>query len=529
MAFTMLYLKFPNFEFKAIQVWLEIANQKGHETWWNEERKGKDIGKSTKYAQIIKVPETSKYLNARLCSKGPLLTPNTCVSTSTLSSSYTFLRLRRGGKPASESRVMQQRTIANTKYLRINIHIIKLIYILEADTRRQARSDFASWKQRIRLYCRGKDNGVNILKSIDEGPYKLGTFRETLAESTEGTPQFGPKRPRVYSNLNSKERDRGLRESNYDQLFAYLKQHEAHAKENKMVLERLSQPIDQPTADPLALLSNVSNIQHGLPSLSTLSITPLTPSHANSTDDLIENLTSTLALLTQPYRTFLPQTNNQLRTSSNPRNQSTVQDGRVVIQNVQGRPNRGQEMNPWGGNAVGYGEAQNRVGNAQENRVALDAEHLLFLAGGPDNTFDDDVDEQPVQDLALNVDNVFQAEDCDAFDSDVDEALTAQTMFMANLSSVDPITDEAGPSYDSDILSEVRDHDQYLDDTCAYQGEHVMHDSVQLDHVLDLHADHTSVSNMIPYDQYVKDIDVSVVHINASTTTMTLMMQSGYS
>ncbi|GKG45021.1 hypothetical protein Tco_0495099, partial [Tanacetum coccineum] len=27
----------------------------------------------------------------------------------------------------------------------------------------------------------------------------------------------------------------------------------------------------------------------------------------------------------------------------------------------------------------------------------------------------------PVQDLALNVDNVFQADDCDAFDSDVDE------------------------------------------------------------------------------------------------------------
>nr|GFB59192.1 retrovirus-related Pol polyprotein from transposon TNT 1-94 [Tanacetum cinerariifolium] len=120
-----------------------------------------------------------------------------------------------------------------------------------------------------------------------------------------------------------------------------------------------------------------------------------------------------------------------------------------------------------GGNATGYREAQNRVGNvnqgqarpgqartvkcyncngtghiarnciqpkrpqnseyfkdkmllmqAQENGVALDAEHLLFLAGGPDNAFDDNVDEQPVQDLALNVDNVFQPEDCNAFDSD---------------------------------------------------------------------------------------------------------------
>nr|GEV95907.1 integrase, catalytic region, zinc finger, CCHC-type, peptidase aspartic, catalytic [Tanacetum cinerariifolium] len=58
-----------------------------------------------------------------------------------------------------------------------------------------------------------------------------------------------------------------------------------------------------------------------------------------------------------------------------------------------------------------------------------------------------------IQDLALNVDNVFQADDCVAFDFDVDEAPTAQTVFMANMSSADPVYDEAGPSYDLDILS----------------------------------------------------------------------------
>nr|GFA19407.1 integrase, catalytic region, zinc finger, CCHC-type, peptidase aspartic, catalytic [Tanacetum cinerariifolium] len=73
---------------------------------------------------------------------------------------------------------------------------------------------------------------------------------------------------------------------------------------------------------------------------------------------------------------------------------------------------------------------------------------------GQDNAIDGDVDEQPIQDLALNVENVFQADDCDAFDSNVDEAPMAQTMFMANLSSADPVNDEARPSYDSDILSE---------------------------------------------------------------------------
>nr|GEZ66366.1 retrovirus-related Pol polyprotein from transposon TNT 1-94 [Tanacetum cinerariifolium] len=95
---------------------------------------------------------------------------------------------------------------------------------------------------------------------------------------------------------------------------------------------------------------------------------------------------------------------------------------------------------------------------------------------GQDNAIDDDVDEQTVQDLALNVDNVFQAEDCDAFDSNVDEALTAQTM-LANLSSADPVIDEAGPSYDSDILSEVQDHDHYQDAVCAHHEEQEMHDS----------------------------------------------------
>nr|GEV79085.1 integrase, catalytic region, zinc finger, CCHC-type, peptidase aspartic, catalytic [Tanacetum cinerariifolium] len=96
---------------------------------------------------------------------------------------------------------------------------------------------------------------------------------------------------------------------------------------------------------------------------------------------------------------------------------------------------------------------------AQENEVALDEEQLLFLTGGQANAIDKDVDEQPIQDLALNVDNVFQEDNCDAFDSDVDEAPTTQTMFMANPSSVDPVYDEAGLSYYSNILSEyVKDN-----------------------------------------------------------------------
>ncbi|GJV68932.1 hypothetical protein Tco_1484441 [Tanacetum coccineum] len=143
---------------------------------------------------------------------------------------------------------------------------------------------------------------------------------------------------------------------------------------------------------------------------------------------------------------------------------------------------------------------------AQENGVVLNEEQPLFIACGQTNTFDDDdVDEAPVQDLALNKDNVFQADQCDAFDSDVDEAPTAQTMFMANLSSTNPIYDDAGPSYDSNILSEVQDHDNYLDYIGEYHEVHEMQNDVQPNYVVDSDAEYMSDSNIIPYKQYVKD------------------------
>ncbi|GKC42978.1 hypothetical protein Tco_1060700 [Tanacetum coccineum] len=283
--------------------------------------------------------------------------------------------------------------------------------------------------------------------------------------------------------------NKGLKGSNYDQLYAYLKQYEAHYHPQSSTTPP-STYLQPHFADNTQLDSGLS-----------------------LTDNLIENLTNTLALLTQSYKTYLPQTNNQLKTSSNPRNQATVQDGRVVVQNVQGRQNRGQGNKARGAGAAGYGGAQNKVRNAnpgQENGVALDEEQLLFLAGGQDNAADEDVDEPPVQDLALNMDNVFQAYECDAFDSDVDEAATTQTMFTVNLSSAYPVYDEAGPSYDSDVISEVHDNDHYQDAVCEHHEVHEMHDDVQPNYVVDSHADYTSDSNMISYDHSVQSEQVEL-------------------
>ncbi|GKF20640.1 hypothetical protein Tco_0069278, partial [Tanacetum coccineum] len=55
--------------------------------------------------------------------------------------------------------------------------------------------------------------------------------------------------------ITSVKLNKGLRDPNYDQLYAYLKQREAHANENKMMLDRFTQH----NVDPLALKSNVSH------------------------------------------------------------------------------------------------------------------------------------------------------------------------------------------------------------------------------------------------------------------------------
>nr|GEU95782.1 retrovirus-related Pol polyprotein from transposon TNT 1-94 [Tanacetum cinerariifolium] len=202
--------------------------------------------------------------------------------------------------------------------------------------------------------------------NIDTGPFQIGTLRETLTEGAEGALHLGPERPRVYSNLTSKEKGR------YN-------------------------------AD------------------------------------------------------------------------------------IHGQQNRGQGNNARDAGAAGYGGAQNRVGYTNPGQARQI--RCYNCNGGQDNIVDDDVDEQPIQDLALNVDNVFQVDDCDAFDSDVEEALTAQTMFMANLSSANPVYDET---------------------------VHEMHDDVQPNYVVNSHTGYTSDSNMIPYDQYVKDNAVQVVQSDVS-------------
>ncbi|GJT45611.1 retrovirus-related pol polyprotein from transposon TNT 1-94 [Tanacetum coccineum] len=110
-----------------------------------------------------------------------------------------------------------------------------------------------------------------------------------------------------------------------------------------------------------------------------------------------------------------PSTNNQLRTSSNQRNQATIQDGRVTVQQVKGR--QGQSF-----------ASTRTMGNVTSSKGNI-------AAGQARN------------------------DDLDAYDSDCDDIYSAKAVLMANLSS-----------YDSDILSKVPHHDTYENDDMINQS-----------------------------------------------------------
>ncbi|GJU70742.1 retrovirus-related pol polyprotein from transposon TNT 1-94 [Tanacetum coccineum] len=348
------------------------------------------------------------------------------------------------------------------------------------------RTGFASWQQRIRLYCRGAQ-------------------------------QLGPKRARVYSDLSPKDKDR----------------YNADIRATNILLQRLPKDIYtliNHYTDANDIWDNVKILLEG---------SELTKEDRESQlyDDF-EHFRQNKGETIHDYYVWFAKLINDMRNIK--MTMSRMQLNSKFVNNMlpewgveNANPGQARQIKCYNCNGIGhiarnctqpkrphnleYFKDKMLLMQAQENGLALDEEQLLFIAGGQGNVVDEDVDEQPVQDLALNVDNVFHADDCDAFDFDVDEAPTAQTMFMANLSSTYPVCDEAGPSYNSDILSEVHDHDHYQDVVCEHYEVHEMHDDAQPNYVVDSHANYTSDSNMIPYDQYVKDNAVPVVQSNISS------------
>ncbi|GKB77259.1 hypothetical protein Tco_0944154 [Tanacetum coccineum] len=198
-----------------------------------------------------------------------------------------------------------------------------------------------------------------------------------------------------------------------------------------------------------------------------------------------------MALLTVVASRF-PSTNNQLRTSSNPKNQATIQDDRVTIQQVQGRQvqnhvGNGTQGNAAGmvrNNACGHGKFQQKLllVQAQENGQILEEEQLAFLA-------DPGIPDGQATHITIPQNAAFQTKDLDAYDSDCDDLSSAKAVLMANLSS-----------FDSNVLSKP-----HIDETPNNEI--------------------TSDSNIIPYSQYLLESQsVGIQNMNSSTQHDLLVM-----
>ncbi|GJX58517.1 hypothetical protein Tco_0289907 [Tanacetum coccineum] len=192
-------------------------------------------------------------------------------------------------------------------------------------------------------------------------------------------------------------------------------------------------------------------------------------------DDPIACLNKAMAFLTAVASLKFPSTNNQLRTSLNPRNQATIQDGRVTVQQIQGRQGQSYAGIGYNGNATSFGG--NNTDRQERAVKCYNCQYPSIL------------DSQAAQTTILN-NAAFQTEDLDAYDFDCDDVSNAKAVLMANLSK-----------YGYDVISKLPHFEPYHNDM-DNQSVHATQDFKQTP-VLDFSDNKiTSDSNIIPYSQY---------------------------
>ncbi|GJY52531.1 retrovirus-related pol polyprotein from transposon TNT 1-94 [Tanacetum coccineum] len=374
-----------------------------------------------------------------------------------------------------------------------------------------------------------------------------------------------------------------LHTTNFDQLHAYLEQHELHANEVRLMRER--------NQDPLALVANhqmtpphfntyqssynnpqlqqqfppsqygsihptqhysstypsqpqfnhssvppsypyqsqmnhqtssVPQIAYQSPQVSTQPMTesPLVDSGLavpvfSPGDDPIACLNKAMAFLTAVASSRFPSTNNQLRTSSNPRNQATIQDGRVTVQQVQGRQGQSYSGTGYKSNATSSG-GNNASGQARVVKCynCQGEGHMARQCTQPKRPRNAQIRGQAVQTIIPH-NAAFQNEDLNTYDSDCDDVSNAKAVLMANISN-----------YGSNVLSVVPHSETYLNDM-ENQSVHVMQDFEQT-HVVDsTDTEITSDNNIIPYSQYLQETqqaNVQDTNLQAQQNSMILSM-----
>ncbi|GKA63629.1 integrase, catalytic region, zinc finger, CCHC-type containing protein [Tanacetum coccineum] len=156
-------------------------------------------------------------------------------------------------------------------------------------------------------------------------------------------------------------------------------------------------------------------------------------------DDLIACLNKTIDFLIAVASSRFPSTNNQLRTSSNPRNQATIQDGKSNATTFGGNNTRGQAK---------VAKCYNCQG---EGHIARQCTQPKFNGSRWSSCLDNHSKQR-----------CFQTEDFDTYDSDYDDISNVKAILMANISN-----------YGFNVILEVPHSETYLNDM-ENQGKEIV-------------------------------------------------------
>nr|GEW46656.1 hypothetical protein [Tanacetum cinerariifolium] len=144
--------------------------------------------------------------------------------------------------------------------------------------------------------------------------------------------------------------------------------------------------------------------------------------------------------------------------------------------------------------------------NKYKGDKVLDEEQLEFLA-------ELGVTEGQDTQTTMPHNATFQTNDLDAFDSDCNEAPGTKAVLMANLSSCD-----------SDVISEVRISKATQDNSILHNIVQEMHYSEQPAFDPASNIKITSDSNIISYEQYLKEMESADVQNKTTTEQQNVVM-----
>nr|GEY19120.1 hypothetical protein [Tanacetum cinerariifolium] len=187
---------------------------------------------------------------------------------------------------------------------------------------------YDSWKSRMELYMLNRQHGKMILESVEHGPLLWPTIEEDGVTRLKKNSEFSA---------------------------AEAIQADCDVKATNIILQALPLEIyaliDYPVTDTSSLVNhNAYMASNSAPQIDYAPMVQHSSEYSppetglmvlvfQKRDDPIDVINHMMSLLTVVVTSRYLATNNQLRTSSNPRQQATINNGWVTIQPIQGRQN----------------------------------------------------------------------------------------------------------------------------------------------------------------------------------------------